>query len=136
MRTLATLAAAALTLAACTTSTAVERTPPVRHVELSGLPEQPAHDHEGPPEQPPGVDRGDPAVVAVALVVDGLAEQGLEVIDLAVERVRGRPEAVTVRVAATHQPAASGPSHTSVYELDLARGHDRGWRLVGSRQTQ
>lgn len=135
MRTLAMLAAA-LTLAACAGSAAGGGTPPVRHVELSALPEQ--HPHDDPvPLDPRGgpVEQGDPAAVAVALIVDGLGEQGLEVVDLGVETARASADAATIRIAATHQAGTSGPSHTSVYEVDLARDPDGPWRSVGFRQA-
>lgn len=138
MRNLATVAVATLTLVGCTTSPiAMEDGPPVRHVALSRLPEQPAHDHEVPVAQPPGpVDRSDPAAVAVALIVTGLAEQGLEVVDLGTETLVANPDVATVRIAATHRADVTAAPHTSVYELDLIRDPEGSWRLVDSRQAQ
>lgn len=138
MRTLATLAAAALTVAACATnSTAVDGTPPVRHIETSQLPEQPAHEPHAPLDPSPGpVDHGDPESVAVALIVEGLADQGLQVVDLGVEGLPAQRGVVTVRVVATHQADAAAMSHTSVYEIDLARDPAGSWRPVGFRQAQ
>lgn len=138
MPTLATLAGTALVLTACTTgSTGVEGSPPVRHVAIQRLPEQPAHEADRPLDQPPGpVDRSDPAAVAVAIVVAGLAEQGLEVVDMGVEAVPATSDRVTVRVAATHRAGVSAAPHTSVYELDLTRGPGGSWRLAGFRQAQ
>ncbi|HUG86840.1 MAG TPA: hypothetical protein VMM13_19880 [Euzebya sp.] len=137
MRTLATVAAAALTLAGCTTSTTtVEGSPPIRQVAIARLPEQPAHAPELPLDQPPGpVDRSDPAAVAVALIVAGLAEEGLEMMDLGVQTLPASPNAVTVRVAAAHRAELASAPHTSVYELDLTRGPGGTWRLVGYRQA-
>lgn len=138
MPTVATLAAAALALAACTTgSTAVEgSSPPVGHVVISRLPEQPAHDPEQPLDPPSGpLDRRDPAAVAVRIVVAGLARQGLEVVDLGVHAPSAASDRVTVRVVATHRGGVSGAVHTSVYELDLSRSPAGVWRLVGYRQA-
>lgn len=141
MPTVATLAAAAaaLVLAACTSggSTTVEGSPPVGHVVITQLPEQPAHEPEQPLDRPSGpVDRGDPAAVAVRIVVVGLAEQGLEVVDLGVHAPFATSDRVTVRVVATHRGGVSAAVHTSAYELDLSRGPAGLWRLVGHRQAQ
>ena len=138
MATVATLAAAALALAACTGgSTAVEGSPPVGHVVIALLPELPAHVSEQPLDLPPGpVDRRDPAAVAVGIVVVGLAEQGLEVVDLGVHAPSTTSDRVTVWVVATHRGGVSAAVHASVYELDLARGPAGLWGLVGYRQAQ
>jgi hypothetical protein len=137
MRTLAAVAAAALAVAGCTTgSTAGESSPPVRQVAIAALPEEAAHDdalalqHSAEP-----VDRSDPAAVAVELIVAGLAEQRLEVVDVGVETLAVTMAAVTVRVAATHRAETTGAAHTSVYELDLARDPGGSWRLVGFGQV-
>ncbi len=63
MRTLVLATTAALALAGCSTDAAVmEGSPPVEHVAISRLPEQPAHDHERPLAHPDGpVHRDDPA---------------------------------------------------------------------------
>ena len=137
MRTVILATSAALALAGCSTAPAVVGgSPPVRHVTVSRLPDQPAHDDERPLEDPAGpVDRDDPAAVGVALVVDGLAEQNLDVVDLGVETLAANPSTATVRIAATHRTEAGAP-HTSIYELDLSRDADGPWRLVGFRQAQ
>ena len=136
MRILATVTFAALTLAACYPNpTSVEVGPPVGHVAISRLPEQPAH-HEMPVAQPPSpLDRSDPVAVAVALIVTGLAEEGLEVVDLGTETLAAQPAVATVRVAATHRPQGGATPYTSVYELDLSRDPDGSWRTVGFRQA-
>ena len=137
MRTLAAVAAAALTLAGCTADHRTdEGSPPVAHIAVSRLPEQPAHDPDRPLRQASAsAQQDDAAAVAVAQIVAGLTEQGLEVVDLGVQTLRATPDSVTVRVAVTHQPVAATP-HTSVYELDLARGQRGPWRLAGFRQPQ
>ena len=138
MRTIATVAFAAITLAACTTSSAaVEGSPPVRHVVVSRLPEQPAHDPDAPvvlPSDP--VDRGDPEGFAAALIAHGLAEQGLEVVDLGTDTVVATAAVATVRVAVTHRADATATPHTSVHELDLTRDGGRSWHLLEFRQAQ
>ena len=136
MRPLAIVTTAALTLAGCATSaTSVEGSPPIRHLAIPRLAEEPAHDDALPVEPAPeAVDRHDPEAAAAALILAGLAEQGLEVVDLGVETLDRDPAAATVRVAATHQ-AEGGAQHTSVYELDLARGRNTPWRLVGFHQA-
>ncbi len=136
MRTFAAVAAAALTLGCTASSTAVEGNPPLRHVAIARLAEEPAHDDELPVQQPPGpVDRSDPAAVAAALIVAGLAEQGLQVVDLGVQTLAVNPTAATVRVAATHRAEMAGAPHTSVYELDLTPEPDGSWRVVDFRQA-
>ncbi len=137
MRTVILATTVALALAGCSTDPAVvEGSPPVRHIAVSRLPDQPAHDHERPLEHASGpVDQNDPAVVAVALVVDGLAEQNLELVDLGVETLAASPSTATVRIAATHRTEAGAP-HTSIYELDLSHDTGGSWRLVGFRQGQ
>ena len=138
MQTLAATAAAALILAGCTagSSMAVESSPPLRHVAMAPLPEESAHDDDLPLERSPGpVERSDPAAVAMELILGGLAEQGLEVLDIGVQTVAANPTAATVRVAATHRIETTRAPHTSVYELDLARVPDGTWHLVGFRQA-
>ena len=137
MRIHATVTFAALTLAGCYPHpTAVEGGPPVRHVAISRLPEQPAHHDEVPVAQPPGpLDRSDPVAVAVALIVTGLAEEGLEVVDLGTETLAAKPAVATVRVAASHRQQGGATPHTSVYELDLSRDPGGSWRRVGFRQA-
>ena len=141
MRTLAIAAAATLTLAGCATGpTAREGSPPVRHVAISRLPEQPAHDDDRPLEQPPGPtdpnEPNAPGAVAAALVRAGLAGEGLQVVDLGVEPLAAGPAAATVRVAATHRTELAGTPHTSVYQLDLVRDPGRPWRLASFLQVQ
>jgi hypothetical protein len=136
MRTLAIVTTAALTLTGCATATApVEGSPPVRHLALGRLAEEPVHDDALPvkPDSDP-VDPDDAEAVAAALIATGLADQGLQVVDVGVETLAWTPAAATVRVAVTHR-AEGGVTHTSVYELDLARGPNTPWRLVGFRQA-
>jgi len=138
MRTFTTVTLAAITLAGCTTSpTTVEGSSPVRHVAVSRLPELPAHDPDAPivlPSDP--VDGSDPVAVAQALIVTGLAEQSLEVVDLGTD-TRARTAAVaTVRVAATHRADATATPYTSVYELSLTRDGQGSWHLLEFRQAQ
>lgn len=138
MRTLATITATALTLlAGCTTSRTADRArPSVSQVSIWRLPDQPDHGPDRPTDQPPGpLDRSDPTEVAVAQIVAGLADQGLDVVDLGVDTLRASSAAVTVRVAATHRAGAAGPPHTSVYELDLTRTADGSWQPAGFRQA-
>jgi hypothetical protein len=137
MRTLAAVAAAVLVLLGCTPGGPVgESSPPVRQAAIARLPEQPAHDDDQPVHRPPdSVDLDDPAAVAVELIVAGLAEQGLEVVDVGVETLTVTPKAVTVLVAATHRAEMTGVPHTSVYELDLTRDPGGAWRLVGFGQV-
>lgn len=136
MRILATVTFAALTLAACYPNPpAVEVGPPVRHVVISRLPEQPGHPDEVRVAQPGGLDRSDPVSVAVAVIVTGLAEEGLEVVDLGTETLAATPAVATVRVAATHRPEGGATPYTSIYELDLSRAPDGSWRTVGFRQA-
>ena len=138
MRTFATATLAAITLAGCTTRpAAVEGSSPVRHVAVSRLTELPAHDPDAPvvlPSDP--VDRGDPEAVAGALIVAGLTEQGLEVVDLGTDTVVATAALATVRVAATHRVDATATPHTSVYELDLTRDRAGSWHLLDFRQAQ
>ena len=138
MRTFATVALAAITLAGCTTSpTAIEGSSPFRHVAVSQLRELPAHDPDTPvvlPSDP--VDRGDPEAVTAALIVAGLAEQGLEVVDLGTATVAASAAMASVRVAATHRVDATATPHTSVYELDLIRDGQGSWHLLEFRQAQ
>jgi hypothetical protein len=110
----------------------------VQHVAIGRLPDQPAHDDPTRLHQPTGpIDRTDPAAVAAALVIAGLADQDLEVVDLGVDTLAIEPTAASVRVAATHRPpTAAAAAHTSVYELDLTREPNGAWQLAGFRQTQ
>jgi hypothetical protein len=137
MRTLVITTTAALALAGCSTAPPpVEGSPPARHISVFHLPEQPAHDDEralGHPAEP--ADQDDPVAVAVGLIIEGLAEQDLEVVDLGVETLAATPSNARVRIAATHR-TQTGVPHTSVYELDLARDAEGPWRLVGFRQSQ
>jgi hypothetical protein len=136
MRTLAIVTTAALTLAGCATATTpVEDSPPVRHLALARLAEEPAHDDALPvkPDADP-VDPDDAEAIAASLIATGLADQGLQVVDLGVETLAWTPAAATVQVAATHRGGGAA-THTSVYELDLARDPDTPWRLVAFRQA-
>lgn len=140
MRRAAHVTAVAFALAGCApAATPVEGRPPVRHVVPAQLPEEPAHDHEQPLEH---VDHGqpddprDPGAVAVAQVLAGLAEQGLEVVDLGVDAAATDGGRTSVRVAVTHRPDRAGTPHTSVYELHLTRDPDGIWRLDSFGQAQ
>jgi hypothetical protein len=137
MRTISIAAAVVLAVAGCTAGRAAgESSPPLRHVAVGLLPEEPAHDDDLPEAQPPGpVDRSDPATAAVELIVAGLAAQGLEVLDVGVEIIAATPAAATALVAATHRTETAGGPHTSVYELDLSRDPAGTWRLVRFRQA-
>ena len=137
MRSVTAVVAAAITLAGCAAaSTTGASSPPVRHVAVAALPEEPAHDDELLVTRPSGsVDRSEPAAVAAELIVAGLAEQGLEVVDLGVEILVATPSAATVRVAATHRAETATALHTSVYELDLTRDRGGPWRLARSRHA-
>jgi hypothetical protein len=137
MRTLVITTSVALALTGCSTAPpAVEGSPPARHISVSHLPEQPAHDDERALEHPAGpLDQDDAAAAAVALIAGGLAEQGLEVVDLGVETLAATPSTARVRVAVAHRTKAGAP-HTSVYELNLARDAENSWRLDGYRQAQ
>ena len=137
MRSATAVVAAAITLAGCAAaSTTAASSPPLRHVAVAALPEEPAHDDELRSIEPPGsVDRSDPGAVAAELIVSGLAEQGLEVVDLGVENLAATPTAATVRIAATHRAETATALHTSVYEVDLTRDRGGPWRLAGFRHA-
>lgn len=79
---------------------------------------------------------GRPAHVATAIVLDGLAEEGLEVLDFGVEHIAVGSAAATVRVAATHRGAKATAPHMSVYVLALVREGSRRWRLASFEQAQ
>ena len=138
MPTIASVAAALVMLAGCTASTTpVQGRPPVAQLALSQLPQQPAHGDERPllrPSDPDGPD--DPAAVAAAVILAGLAEEQREVVDLGIETIQAASQAVTLLVAATHRSGLEAAPHTSVYELDVTRHPDGSWRLASFRQVQ
>ncbi|MEX0835921.1 MAG: hypothetical protein WD010_07505 [Nitriliruptor sp.] len=136
MHTTIVLAVAALAVSGCTPTTSeVGSVPPVRHVVVGGLPDQPLHEAErstidldsGEP------DATDPVAVAIDQLVQGLRAQGLEILDLGSETVALVDGHATVRVVVTHGTAPATTSYTSVYELDLIRGGDGAWSVTAAR---
>lgn len=108
--------------------------PPVSHVAVERLPQEPAH-HPATAEEltlPPGL--SGPAAVAASTITSALRAQGLVVSDVGVETVSSTGDRATVLVTATHV-ASSAATHTSVYELGLVREAGR-WRIVGYRVVQ
>ena len=137
LRTTILLAVAALAASGCTLkSPEVGSVPPVRHVAVGGLPDQPLHDadHGANGSSLSGeVDPTDPVAVATGRVVGGLRAQGLEVVDLGAETVARVDELVTVRVAVTHRAGPDATAYMSVYELDVTRGRDGDWEVTRAR---
>ncbi|HEX2029009.1 MAG TPA: hypothetical protein VHF25_13520, partial [Nitriliruptorales bacterium] len=103
MRTLATAVTAAVGLVGCTGGNpAAEGRPPIQQVAIADLPDQPAHNPSRPVHQRLGpVDRSDPQAVALALIIAGLAREGLEVVDVGAQTASTSADQATVRVAAT-----------------------------------
>lgn len=137
LRTTILLAVAALAASGCTPTTSeVGSVPPVRHVAVGGLPDQPLHDADqatnGSSLQGE-VDPTDPVAVATGRIVGGLRAQGLEVVDLGAETIARVGDLVTVRVAVTHRNGPDATPYTSVYELDLTRGRDGEWEVTRAR---
>lgn len=136
MHTTIVLAVAALAVSGCTPTTSeVGSAPPVRHVAVGRLPDQPLHDAERPTidldsGQP---DATDPVAVAIDQLAQGLRAEGLEILDLGAEPVARVDGRVTVRAVVTHRTAPAATSYTSVYEVDLARGTDGTWFVTGAR---
>lgn len=123
-------------LAGCSpgsTSTITDGVPAVRRIALDTLPDGPAHPDSATPIVVGLPDTGDPVQVATNVLVLGLTQQGLDVLDLGAD-VPGVPsgEQVTVRVAITHANS-EGVEHTSVYDVDLTRSNDRTWTVVAVR---
>lgn len=134
MRT-AVIALAVLALSGCTDDATPQAGPPISRVAVVDLPQEPAHGPELPPQPAPMGEAKDAVGVAMNLVVHGLEEQGLVVIDIGAEPVEILPTSATVRIAVTHA-SDSGGLHTSAYGIDLIRNsHDR-WISVGFRLLQ
>lgn len=135
---LAAAGLAATLLAGCAATTAsppTGRAPAIRHVELRQLPAAPAHDDPRPIELRDPPDPADPAQVAIAQLVAGLAAQDLQVVDIGAATIRTTPDRRTLRVAVTHRTDRSAP-HTSVYEVELARGGDGSWAVLLAEAVQ
>ena len=139
LRTTILLALAALAASGCTLkSPEVGSVPPVRHVAVGRLPDQPLHDADNGTNGwslSGEVEPTDPVTVATARIVGGLRDQGLEVVDLGAETTARVDDLVTVRVAVTHRPGPDATPHTSVYELDLTRGRDGEWEVTRARSV-
>lgn len=137
MRTTILLAVAALAASGCTLkSPEVGSVPPVHHVAVGQLPDQPLHDADQAANGSSlsgDVDPTDPVAVATGRIVGGLRAQGLEVVDLGVEPIARVDDLVTVRVAVTHRAGPGVTPYTSVYELDLTRGRDGEWEVTRAR---
>ncbi len=124
-----------LVLASCATNATPQTGTAITRVAIVDLPQEPAHGPELLPQPVPKVEPKDAVAVAVDLVVDGLQEQGLVIIDIGSEPVDISPGSATVRIAATHT-SESGDLHTSGYELYLLQDtHDR-WISAGFLQLQ
>lgn len=137
MRALTAAALGAALLAACTPAPtqAPPGQPAIRQLALDRLPAEPAHtEPTGPAPVRPG-DPADPATVALDLVVDGLAAQGLQIVDAGTTLIAASSGRTTVRVAVTHTPDGEA-THTSVYDLDLTRSDGDGWTVVAGRTVQ
>ena len=137
LRTTILLAVAALAAFGCTVkSPEVGSVPPVRHVAVGGLPDQPLHDADQATNGSSlsgEVDPTNPAAVATDRIIEGLRAQGLEPVDLGAETTASVDDLVTVRVAATHRAGPGATPYTSVYELDLTRGRDGEWEVTRAR---
>lgn len=137
LRTTILLAVAALAASGCTPRAPdVGPVPPVGHVAVGRLPDQPLHDAGQAANGSPlsgEVDPTDPVAVATAWIVGGLRDQGLEVVDLGAETIARVDDLVTVRVAVTHRAGPDATPHMSVYELDLTRGRDGDWQVTRAR---
>ncbi len=134
MRT-AVAALTVLVLADCATDGRLQTGTAITRVAIGDLPQEPAHGPELLAEPVPKVESKDAVAVAVDLVVDGLVEQGLVVLDIGAEPVDIRPGSATVRIAVTHA-SESGGLHTSGYELYLLRDTNDRWISAGFRQLQ
>ncbi len=72
----------------------------------------------------------DPRAAATDIIDTGLADQGLEVLDVAADLMEQAGATATVRVTALHR--LNGPPRRSVYELDLERDAEF-WTVVAHR---
>lgn len=135
--TLAAVGLAAILTTGCTTPgthTPAGTPPAIGQIDLEQLPDVPHHDGPRPMAfaQP---DAAEPEQVAISQLVDGLAAQGLDVVDVGSTTTGAGPDHRTLRVAVTHQSARSAP-HTSVYELELTRDDAGTWTVVSWTAVQ
>ena len=137
MRTTLALAVAALAVSACTPTAPVDVTsvPPVQHVEVERLPDQPMHDANASAIRPHATapDPTDPVAIAIHHTVVGLEAEGLEILDVGAETIAVEERRVTVRVAVTHRSGQAGTPYTSVYDLDLTRVGEDAWVVSEGR---
>lgn len=137
MHTTIALAVAALTVSACTPTVpvAVTSVPPVRHVEVERLPDQPMHDANASAIRPDAAapDPTDPVAIAIQRIVVGLDAEGLEILDVGAETITVEERRVTVRVEVTHRIDQATTPYTSVYDLDLTRVGDGTWVVTDGR---
>ncbi len=73
-----------------------------------------------------------PEHAAVAIILDGLASEGLLVTSIDTDLLESSTDQATVVVAVAHSPGHGHPTQ-SRYELDLTRSSD-GWTLAGHRE--
>ena len=73
-----------------------------------------------------------PEHAAVAIILDGLASEGLLVTSIDTHLLESSTDQATVVVAVAHSPGHGHPTQ-SRYELDLTRSSD-GWTLAGHRE--
>ena len=137
MRTTIALAVAALAVSACTPTIPVDvaSVPPVRHVEVERLPDQPMHDANDSAIRPDAdaPDPTDPVAIAIHHTVVGLEAEGLEILDIGAETITVEERRVTVRVAVTHRSGQARTPFTSVYDLDLTRVGGVSWVVTEGR---
>ncbi|MFP5252294.1 MAG: hypothetical protein ACLGH4_00675 [Actinomycetes bacterium] len=138
MRTFTVVAVASLAAAGCAppTSAQVAPVPPVRHVTVSDLPDQPFHDTDEPLDTVSldrAVDATDPVAVAIRRITDGLRAEGLDVIDVGVQELAQAGGRITVRVAVTHRTGPDTTPYTSIYEVDLVESAGGTWVITAAR---
>lgn len=137
MHTTIALAVAALTVSACTPTVQedVSPVPPVRHVEVERLPDQPMHDANASAIRldADAPDPTDPVAIAIHHTVVGLEAEGLEILDVGAATITVEQRRVTVRVAVTHRNGQATTPYTSVYDLDLTRVGDGTWVVTDGR---
>lgn len=75
-----------------------------------------------------------PEHAAAAIILDGLANEGLLVTAIDAELLEGTDDRATVAVNVAHSPGHGHPTQ-SRYELDLTRTTD-GWTLAGHREQR